>query len=286
MKLGEFCPLCVNVGRRLFLSNVHWIRECNACLHRWADIGDTEGHVARVYEDGYFQHGGVGYPDYFKERSLLRDHGRRYARLLSTCEINGGSLLGVGAAAGFALQGFQDEGWECKGIEPNERMASFAVEELGIEVNCTSIEDYRDDRQYDLITMLQVLPHLVDPIAGLRRAGQLVRIGGHLLIETWNRDSFAAKVLGKRWHEYSPPSVLHWFTPKTVEHLLSELGFRQIATGRPIKAIVGAHVRSLMDHKMGQHPSLKFFAPVLSMVPENAVFRYRPGDLFWSLFKK
>jgi len=32
-------------------------------------------------------------------------------------------VLDIGCAAGFILKGFEDSGWICRGIEPNETMA-------------------------------------------------------------------------------------------------------------------------------------------------------------------
>jgi Zn ribbon nucleic-acid-binding protein len=130
MFLGVNCPLCASDGRRLFRANDIWIRECLACAHRWAELGCTAGHVDRVYDDSYFLEGGAGYPDYIRAGSLVREHGRDYARLLKATSIPGSRLLAVGVAAGFDLLGFKDEGWECTGIEPNKRMAGFARKQL------------------------------------------------------------------------------------------------------------------------------------------------------------
>jgi hypothetical protein len=41
------------------------------------------------------------------------------------------------------------------------------------------------------------------------------------IIETWNRDDWVARLLGRHWHEYSPPSVLHWFNPDGLRRLVN-----------------------------------------------------------------
>src|SRR5205085_11122433 len=102
---------------------------------------------------------------------------------------------------------------------------------------------------FDLVLMLQVLPHFVDPAAALQKAARLVRPGGHLLIETWDRESWTARLSGRRWHEYSPPSVLHWFSRGGVARLASAAGFEEVAIGRPSKWIAAAHTKSGLRHK-------------------------------------
>ena len=72
-------------------------------------------HTQTVYGDDYFNSGGAGYPDYLGESKLLRAHGKRYANLLKRY-IDTGTMLDVGAAAGFILQGFIDCGWKGCGI--------------------------------------------------------------------------------------------------------------------------------------------------------------------------
>ena len=286
MILGHKCPLCDNDGKRIFRTNDIWIRECLACAHRWAEIGCTAGHVDRVYDDSYFLEGGAGYPDYIRTGSLVREHGRDYARLLKAKSIHGGRLLAIGTAAGFDLLGFQEEGWTGSGVEPNERMATFARGQLGLDVKCTSFEEFEVSKTYDLITMIQVLPHLADPLWGLRRAVELLNPHGYLLIETWNRDSRAARMLGRLWHEYSPPSVLHWFNFQGLVDLLDTLGCAPVGSGRPRKRIDGAHIRSIVGHKLGQHRFLRLLFPLLSLIPKRVVVRYRPEDLFWVLFQR
>ena len=82
----------------------HWIRECELCGHRYAKLEPHEDHIELVYADDYFMGDGAGYPDYLAQGGLLVSHGKRYARLLSR-HMGPGSVLDVGAAAGFILKG-------------------------------------------------------------------------------------------------------------------------------------------------------------------------------------
>src|ERR1041384_3040675 len=121
-------------------------------------------------------------------------------------------MLDVGAAAGFILKGFIDEGWHGTGLEPNERMAAYGRQHLELDLRCGPLENFdektgeKSDEKFDLVSMIQVAAHFYQPRKAFENAARLLAPNGHLLIETWNRGSFSARVLGRHWHEYSPPS--------------------------------------------------------------------------------
>ena len=99
------------------------------------------------------------------------------------------------------------------------------------------------------------------------------------MIETWNRESFSARIFGQNWHEYSPPSVLQWFSLDGLTHFLGEIGFEKIAHGRPPKKISGAHAKSLLKYRLGNNFLLK-------LIPDGLNFPYPSEDLFWAIYRK
>jgi SAM-dependent methyltransferase len=247
-------------------------------------ISSSADHVAKVYGDGYFEGGGAGYRDYLSEAGILIAQGRRYGRLVAS--YGGvGRLLDVGAAAGCVLKGYFETGWRGQGIEPNPKMSEYARTQLGVPVATGCLESFRASEPFDLISMIQVLGHFVNPRKALENACSMTRPGGFWLVETWNRESLTARLFGKRWHEYSPPSVLHWFSPKGVSQLAAEFGFREVARGRPTKWITAGHAKSLVGYKVGPH--LKpFVASVSRLVPDSLNVPYPAEDLFWMILQK
>jgi SAM-dependent methyltransferase len=275
------CPICHSPSRPLFDKDGYGIRGCEACGHQFAELAADPDHVARVYGDDYFHGGGAGYPDYLSEASLLRERGRWYARLVRRY-TRPGTLLDVGAAAGFVLQGFLDRGWHGKGIEPNLGMVEHA-RKLGLDVRTGTLEELAPGELFDLVSLIQVLPHFVEPRRALAAAAAVTRPGGYWLFETWNRDSWIARALGPSWHEYSPPSVLHWFSPGGLQRLAGQFGFRKVARGRPAKWINGGHAKSLLRHKLG---ASGLAARLLDVVPDRLAIPYPAEDLFWMLLQR
>ncbi len=271
--------------RRLFSRQGYWVRECEACGHRFAEIEPAADHVRRVYDADYFLGGADGYPDYLGEEDLLVSQGRAYARLLARYS-RPGEVLDVGAAAGFLLAGFTQAGWTGLGLEPNPEMAEYGRARLGLDMCVGSLEEFRSDRRFDLVTMIQVLPHFHHLHTALQVAGQHTRPGGCWLVETWDRESWVARISGQAWHEYSPPSVLHWFSARDLHRLMARYGFTEVARGRPGKRISLSHGHSLLDQKLEGAGLRRVFLGVLSRLPGSLTIPYPGDDVFWALYQK
>lgn len=279
------CPLCQQGSHRRFQKYGYWIRDCEACKHRFTELLTTPDHATKTYSDNYFTGGGAGYPNYVAEAKLLRQQGRRYAKLLKRY-TSPGQILDVGAAAGLILQGFQDQGWQGQGIEPNPTMARYAQEALKIPVKMGTLEQWRSSETFEAVTMIQVVAHFFDLEAAFTSASQHTKPEGFWLIETWNVQSWMAKILGQGWHEYSPPSVLHWFSPDRLARYCTRYGFQEVARGRPAKYISSAHAKSLLQYKLQELPAGNLLSKAIATLPDHWTIPYPAEDLFWILLQK
>ena len=281
----KMCPICDGTTKARFLKKGYPIRDCLECGHRFAEIVHAQDHVARVYDNHYFRGAGAGYADYLTDGELLISHGRRYARILSRY-MNLGSVLDVGAAAGFILKGFEEIGWKGAGIEPNSAMAEHARRRLGVMVETGTLEDSPSNGRYDVIAMIQIVAHFVDPRRALDVASKMTKPGGYWLIEAWNRKSWTARILGEAWHEYSPPSVLHWFSIETLGELVQDFGLQEIARGRPTKWISPTHAKLIAQSELGGSVLGKLITSVTKLIPERLPLPYMLDDVFWALYQR
>lgn len=273
------CPLCSSTSKFSFKVNGHNIRDCEVCSHRFAEVSANKLHTEEVYGDSYFTGGGAGYPDYLIESEMLRKRGSMYATKIEKFSTGKGRVLDVGAAAGFILKGFIDKGWEGVGVEPNRKISEYGRNELGLDIVETTFEDFKTDEKFDLISMIQVIPHFYGQRQAFKNAANLLKKDGLLLIETWNRNSVSAKLFGKKWHEYSPPSVLQWYSLEGLTDFVKKFNFKKVAHGRPSKNISGKHVKSLIKYKLGN-------SFLLDLIPNKVNFPYPSEDLFWVLYRK
>lgn len=283
--MQEFLYNCHTQKKKLFVKNGYHIFECSKCSHRFAEINDVENHLSEVYSDSYFFGGKAGYPNYFEEGDLLIASGQRYSKILSRY-TKPGKLLDVGCAAGFIMKGFENFGWKCEGIEPNNTMAMYGRNMMKLNIETISLEEFDKNTKYDLICLIEVIGHFYNLSKAINNISTLLTDDGFVLVESWNMKSAIAKLLGKRWHEYSPPSVLNWFSDKSLSTLFELVGLKLIASGHPLKRINIKHALSLLDEHM---PQFYLKKQLFSWTTEKAgsyTVIYPLHDLKWYLFKK
>jgi SAM-dependent methyltransferase len=80
--------------------------------------------------------------------------------------------------------------------------------------------------------MWDVLEHLPDPVAALRRIADLLRPGGRLVVNTPLEDGWDARWLGQRWPGWDAPRHLAVFSHRTLADALTRAGFRVVGGGR------------------------------------------------------
>lgn len=249
-------------------------------------VPDPANHVATVYGDGYFLEGeSAGYPNYLDEADILLRHGVNYAKLLSSY-TKPGSMLDVGCAAGFILKGFEKQGWTCTGLEPNAAMAAYGRENLDLNILVGSLEAFVPNEKYELVTLIQVIGHFYDLDKAITNVSQSLVPGGLLLVESWNRDSLMARIMGRHWHEFSPPSVIHWFSDQTLAELMAYYGLLLVGSGQPEKRISLKHAAQLIDDKMPNLPLKSRLLGRFSRSFGSVSLNYPAFDLKWYLFQK
>ena len=268
------CPLCGSSSVETGSKNGVPLRRCTRCRHRFAGIQPDDGALDAIYGDDYFTR---EYGDYHAEARALAARGAAYRRIVER-RRTGGRVLDVGAAAGYVLEGFTaDANWTGTGIELNPAMAR-AARARGVDVRAGTVESVALAGEFDAVLLVQVIAHFPHVVETLTRLRERTAPGGVWVIETWDRESAVARLLGRRWHEINPPSVLHWFSRRSLDALLASLGFERVARGRPRKTIGADHVRALL----GAHPLL---GPLARVIPRGAEIPYPGDDVFWSAYR-
>ena len=288
IKMQKHCDdilTCKEKRTTCFEKNGYPIVECGQCGHRFIQLQNVGNHLDEVYSDDYFFAGKDGYPNYLDEKDMLYKYGTSYAKIVGR-HMQPGHVLDAGCAAGFILKGFEDAGWKCHGIEPNQTMAAYGKEQLHLDITVGGLETFETAQKFDLINMIQVIGHFYNLDKALLNVSNLLKPQGHVLVESWNRNSRIARVMGKNWHEYSPPSVVHWFSDETIIELFRYYGFTLVQKGYPPKRINIKHALSLVDAKTPNFIFKKKIIKLLSNSVGRLNVKYPPVDLKWYLFKK
>lgn len=230
------CLLCGSErADALFVEPPHTVVRCVSCGLVWVTPRFTERSLGAVYDEGYWRSAAPrarGYADYRRDQPLYLKTFRRRLAVVRRHVARPGTLLDVGCAAGFFMQVMREEGWTVYGVEPSAGIVAHAREQLGLDtIHVGTLHDapYAAGT-FDLVTLWDVVEHVPDPIALLRRARELLAPEGVLILETQDVDSPVARLLGRRWHHFKHDEHLYHFGRSTVRALLARAGLRVVET--------------------------------------------------------
>jgi len=194
------------------------IERCAGCGFLQSDCSDVLSYY-QLMEDPEYESGRLArirqFNDILKELSRWK---------------TGGRLLDVGAGTGMLVEQALAWGFEAQGIEPSEWMA-LQAEKRGLPVIAGTLPDQRVAGPYGAITLLDVIEHVSDPSGTLARIHDLLEPSGYLLLTTPDVDSFAAKVMGKRWWHFRIAHI-SYFNSETIDLLLQRSGFEVVQIRR------------------------------------------------------
>ncbi|MCB1119912.1 MAG: methyltransferase domain-containing protein [Verrucomicrobiae bacterium] len=196
------------------------IYECRACGFRQC----TElPEVLSYYET-------LEDPDYEKgsrERILqsrkLLDHLQRHATT--------GSLLDVGAGSGNLVEAALELRFQAEGIEPSVWL-QIQAEKRKLPVKRGILNDLPEDKRFDVITLVDVIEHVADPMHLLREIRMRLVSGGLALIVTPDCGSFMARLLGRKWWHYRIAHI-GYFNKSNLRLACEKSGFKITTMKRP-----------------------------------------------------
>ena len=174
-----------------------------------------------------------GYADvtdetYLAEEGPRRELFRSILRSLGDYHVQGRRLLEVGSNVGLFLAEASRAGWEARGIEPSRWAVRTGREHYGVNLHEGTVETLSEDTaSADIIVMLDVLEHLIDPLDALRRLRTVIRNEGLLVLATVNLASLHARLRDGQWPWFLR-SHLHYFLPETLHAMLWAAGFQMV----------------------------------------------------------
>ncbi|HQW86481.1 MAG TPA: class I SAM-dependent methyltransferase [Flavobacteriales bacterium] len=209
------CPVCGATDHRPITARAkdHLV-SCGACGMVFTGAEPTPEELAAYYGD-YPVHEHLS-PVTIRRYDDLVDGFAAYRRT--------GRMLDVGCGAGIFLERARLKGWEVHGTEFGQR-ALASCRSRGIAI----IEGPLDPANYpaasfDVVCSFEVMEHLTDPGAEMRRMKTLLRPGGALYITTPNYRSMGRLLAGSSWNVVNYPEHLNYFTPGTLTRLAERCG--------------------------------------------------------------
>ncbi len=152
---------------------------------------------------------------------------RQVIKLLDKFAKNHGSLLEIGAGSGGLLDSLKHQFNHIYGVEPSEKFCQFARERYGLVLDNTGYEDMSESRKYDVILALDVIEHVASVKHFMDKVFQLLTDDGIVIVSTPNKNSLAARLLGKKWWHIRPPH-LYYLDKRSFNVLMDAAGFKII----------------------------------------------------------
>lgn len=216
----------------------------------------TDAGLRAIYESPeYFKLGrahSIGYGDYYADEAMYRSYFREKFRALARFRAPPGTLLEIGAAAGYALVEAGMAGWDAHGIEVSPSAVKAARERFGVSIVEGDVYDVAAEPTWDAICAFQVIEHLADVRGALRAIWRALKPGGVLMVTTPDHASWVRRATGCFWSSYRPEH-LTYFDARTVRTILAHERFAvcRIRTDAPLRASLRRIAERLAHYYLG-----------------------------------
>lgn len=274
------------------------IVKCTTCGFIYRNPRLKENMNREFYSFDYY--GGYKTIEEYISNARLPLFKRILSKLGDKLRSNSRKLLDIGCGQGYFLKLAKDLGWQVEGVELAKSACNYAKQEFGIDVVNKSIEEASfKENSFDLITLWNVLDHLLDPLETLREIRQILKPEGLLVIRIPNvnfhlfiHKLFSLIPFKPRKGRFCDPSVIvnYGFSAKTIRKMLEKLNFRDIKIlnspltfGDPYKSlnILGAQKVNLLKFCLNTlSQSVFFFSFGKIYISSSLIVYCKKGDNF------
>ncbi len=218
--MAKSCLVCGDTNFvPLGVVDKYSLLECQQCDLQFLDPAPDEASLNEIYKD-YYKAWDLKHSE--KEVSLMKQETFSNYFKLITPYITSGNLLDVGCATGELMQIAQSNGFDVYGVEVSPYGVNLCREQFGEDKVIEGNLKFGDfpENFFDIITLSDVLEHIVEPLPFLDALYGILKPGGILMIVTPDTSSVVKKLMGKRWLHYKAEHI-YYYNQKNLVQLLS-----------------------------------------------------------------
>jgi 2-polyprenyl-3-methyl-5-hydroxy-6-metoxy-1,4-benzoquinol methylase len=233
------CIACGHEQEKYFVRMGYDYYKCSSCglvsTYPFPGPAEIEAHYKRKFKEGNYQliqkfmdsylSVYYGFADLLNKRLQRQDR-----------QIMNKKVLDIGCFTGDFLKILKDRGADVYGLELQAEAVEIANRSLdGRVYKADLLKKEFPQIEYDIVTMLGLIEHVVDPLELIDRAVALLSKGGIIMIQTPDSSSWPARVLKAHWPPYAPVEHIHLFSKESLTRLLRQRGFTTIEFHRHVK---------------------------------------------------
>lgn len=139
----------------------------------------------------------------------------------------GGKLFDLGAGWGHFMLAGKELGYDVYGVEISEQPYLYCVNDLKLPVDHIDFFEMDEAKQFDIITMWDVLEHIDKAGEFLAKCNKLTKPGGYLFLQVPQIDSYFAKRHKDSWKMMGLDHV-NYFGKETITKILANHGYEVV----------------------------------------------------------
>jgi 2-polyprenyl-3-methyl-5-hydroxy-6-metoxy-1,4-benzoquinol methylase len=195
---------------------------CEKCSFVFSNVKPLQEELDEVYK---------GYSRGNARTEITLQKMRQVARELSGLS-KAKRVLDIGCGDGEFLSIFKDMGCEVFGTEFDSTAESICRNK-GITMLqgglVPSLGVGEQLEQFDLVVLTEVIEHVNTPIELIENISHLLKKDGLLYVTTPNFASLERRVLRTKWEIICYPEHISFYTPKTLNTVLSKCGYEKVS---------------------------------------------------------
>lgn len=256
------------------------VLQCLSCGLVYKELAPTAHGLEKIYSGDYvhFQTNSADITQ--AEINSAKQKLSRCQKLLkSRCQPQNLRLLDIGCGSGSFVEIAQKLGYLAEGIDP------YLPEELQNDYLHRKSPENIPSESYDIAVLLNVAEHLDKPRDMFSQVWRLLKPNGVMLLTCPYGDSLARCIHQADWGHLALNEHLLFWTPRSLTHLLRELGFQGKVSYRiagspfPYGRLTSTSVcteeeeesRREGEEKRGDRGTMTILSPVFSWFPHSRI---------------